>query len=447
MLEELKKIFSAAVEAADPKGALLKTLSLEGDTLICNDKRLDLKAFSEVIVVGAGKATAGMAEAAEEILGERITSGLIIVKDGHTGNLKRIGQAEASHPLPNAAGVAATGELLKMLEGAGKEGLVICLISGGASALLVAPADGLTLSSLQKATDLLLRAGADITELNTVRKHLSKVKGGRLAKAAYPAKLITFIVSDVIGDPLETIASGPTVGDPTTFCDALLVVDKYGLKEQLPEEVMHVLSAGLTGEAPESPKPGEGILTPVENIIIAKLNLSLGGAMGKAETLGYRTELLSSTIDAKAVEAAKYLADKATETQAALEPGAEPVCLLSGGETTVTVTGTGTGGGNQELALAFAIEIAGAKGITLLSAGTDGTDGPTDATGAAVDGATVTNAYKLGLDATEFLKDNNSYAFFDSLDRGSEAAHHLKTGPTGTNVGDIQIIIIEGPDA
>jgi hydroxypyruvate reductase len=447
MTEELLKIFSAAIEAADPKRALLNTLRLEANTLIYGDLELDLKAFDELLVVGAGKATAPMAEAAEEILGERITNGIIIVKEGHTGNLLKITQVEASHPLPNSAGVEATARILGMLENAGEKTLVICLISGGASALLVAPAYGLTLDDKRASTEMLLRAGADITELNTVRKHLSGVKGGRLAEAAHPARLLTLIVSDVIGDPLETIASGPTVADPTTFCDALLVVDKYKLKDRLPEEVMRVLSEGLIGELPESPKPGSREFGNAQNLIIAKLNLSLGGALWKAETLGYRAKLLTSTLAGEAIEGAQYLARKAFETQEALGPGDGAVCLLSGGETTVTVTGTGTGGRNQELALAFAIEIAGSKGITMLSAGTDGTDGPTDAAGASVDGQTVTEAYKLGLDAGEFLKENDSYAFFDRLDEGSGSKHHIKTGPTGTNVGDIQIIIVEGPPA
>ena len=447
MTDEVQKIFSAALEAADPKKALLNALRLEGDTLIYGGLKLGLKNFDELLVVGAGKATAGMAEGAEEILGERITDGLIIVKDGHTGKLKRIIQKEASHPLPNQAGVEATTKLLEMLNDADEKTLVICLISGGASALLAAPADGLTLANLQNTTELLLRAGADITELNTLRKHLSKVKGGRLAGAAHPARLLTFIVSDVIGDPLETIASGPTVADPTTFNEALAVVDKYGLKEQLPEAVMRVLTEGLIGKRPESPKPGARELGAVENMIIAKLDLSLEAALKKAEGLGLSARIVTSTLDGEAIDGAKRLARTALEAQAAMAHGDRPLCLISGGETTVRVTGAGTGGRNQELALVFAIEIAGTKGITLLSAGTDGTDGPTDAAGAVVDGATVTEAYKLGLDAGESLKDNDSYAFFDKLDEESGSRHHLKTGPTGTNVMDIQIIIVEGPSA
>jgi hydroxypyruvate reductase len=447
MADELREIFSAALEAADPKSALLGCLRIEDDLLIYGGKELDLNAFGEIVVVGAGKATAPMAEGAEEIFGDRITKGVIIVKDGHRGNLRRVEQIEASHPLPNRAGVEATTRLLGMLKDAGEKTLVICLISGGASALLAAPAYWLTLDDLCKTTELLLCAGADITEMNTVRKHLSGVKGGRLARAAHPAKLHTFIVSDVIGDPLETIASGPTVADPTSFCDALLVVDKYKLKDRLPKEVMHVLSEGLVGAIPESPKPGDPELAHVENTIIAKLDLSLDAALRTAEGLGLSASIVTSTLDGEATEAAKYLAAKATEAQAAMAPGDRPVCLISGGETTVRVTGGGTGGRNQELALAFAIEIAGTKGITLLSAGTDGTDGPTDAAGAVVDGRTVTEAYKLGLDAGESLKDNDSYAFFDKLDKESGSRHHLKTGPTGTNVMDIQIIIVEGPSA
>ncbi len=330
-----------------------------------------------------------------------------------------------------------------MLNNADEGTLVICLISGGASALLVAPVEGITLEEKRLATGLLLRAGADIYELNTVRKHLSRVKGGKLAKAAYPARLLTLIISDVVGDRLDTIASGPTVPDPTTYTDAMKVVEKYSLRDRLPENVMRVLTEGLAGKRPETPKGTEVFFEGTENLIVGSLEGALKAAERKAEDLALDTRLRSAAVEGEAVDAAACLARTALKARTALGQEDRPICLLSGGETTVKVTGTGKGGRNQELALAFAIEIAGAMGITMLSAGTDGTDGPTDATGAIVDGGTVAEAERLGIRAREYLKNNDSYGFFERLDSGGAKKHHLKTGPTGTNVMDMQIIIIE----
>lgn len=443
--EPLLSIFSAALKAADPYGAVLKTLRIDGDTLVCGDKEYG---FDDIVVVGAGKATASMAAAVEETLAERIGRGMVIVKHGHTRGLTRINEIEASHPLPDASGARGTADLLDMLDGADAGTLVICLISGGASALLVAPAEGITLEEKRLTTDLLLRAGADIYELNAVRKHLSRVKGGRLAKAAYPARLLTLIISDVVGDRLDTIASGPTVPDPTTYADAMKVIEKYSLRDRLPENVMRVLTEGLEGKRPETPKGTEVFFEGTENLIVGNLEGALGAAGRKAEDLGFDTRLLSPPLEGEAVDAARYLARTALKAGATSgAPGEMPVCLLSGGETIVKVTGTGRGGRNQELALAFAIEIDGATGITMLSAGTDGTDGPTDAAGAIVDGATMAEAARLGIHAREYLKNNDSYGFFEKLDKKSGGKHHLKTGPTGTNVMDMQIIIVEGGSA
>jgi hydroxypyruvate reductase len=448
MSAELVEIFASALKAADPREAVGKALKIDGGRLCCTGGEgggggeYDLDSFSRVLVVGAGKGTAPMAEAAEEILGDRIDDGVIIVKYGHTRPLKRIRQFEASHPLPDELGVAATGELLKMLEGTDESTLVVCMLSGGASALLVCPPEGVSLTEVRSATGLLLSSGADINELNTVRKHLSRVKGGRLAEAAHPATLLTLIISDVIGDRLDTIGSGPTVPDSTTFADAVGVLKRYSLKEKVPESVRRVLMGGASGRLPDTPKGAEPFFKKTFNVIAASNREALSKAGEKARALGFSTKTLTSSLDGTARDAARRLADTARKTLASLKPGDMPVCLLSGGETTVVVTGPGRGGRNQELALAFALEIEGFSGIRLLSAGTDGTDGPTDAAGAVVSGQTAATARALGVDPVKHLDENDSYGFFSVLDELTGEKTHLKTGPTGTNVMDIQIITI-----
>lgn len=440
--KDLMEIFASALKAADPKGAVLRTLRIKEGRLLCEGGEYDLKAFKRVVVVGAGKGTAPMAEAAEEILGERIDSGVIIVKYGHTRPLKRIRQFEASHPLPDAEGVRASGELIKELEAADPSTFVLCLLSGGASSLLVSPVDGVTLGELRDTTGLLLSSGADINELNTVRKHLSSVKGGRLAEAAHPATLLTLIISDVIGDRIDTIGSGPAAPDATTFKDAMDVLKKYSLTDKVPRSVASVLRDGAGGLLPETPKGDEPFFARTRNVIIAGNSRALSAAKDKAEALGYSVIIITSTLDGTAVDAARRLAEEARRAFASLKHGDKPLCLLSGGETTVVVKGRGRGGRNQELALVFAIEIEGLAGVTLLSAGTDGTDGPTDAAGAVVSGNTALRARALGLDPAAYLSDNDSYGFFSMLDSTGGENSHLKTGPTGTNVMDVQIISI-----
>jgi hydroxypyruvate reductase/glycerate 2-kinase len=331
----------------------------------------------------------------------------------------------------------ATREIIHLLTRADEETLVLCLVSGGGSALLVSPYEGLDLGAKQEVTDLLLRAGADITELNTVRKHLSRVKGGRLAEIAYPAELISLIISDVIGDKLDVIASGPTAPDSSTFPDALGIIRKYEIEQKIPENVMNLVNKGLKGLIPETPKQGSRVFEKVHNIIIGNNHKALIAAKETAESLGCESKITSSDITGEARDIGKGLADKAKQIKDSLSRGPrEAICLISGGETTVTVKGKGKGGRNTELALSFAKEIKGLQGITLLSAGTDGTDGPTDAAGAVVDGNTVTEAKSLGLDPDVYLKRNDSYTFFKQIDS------LLITGPTGTNVMDVQILLI-----
>ena len=434
--DELISIFKAGIDAVNPYRLILQSLKVEGNILNIKDVSYDLSRFNNIIVIGAGKATASMAQAVENILGDRIGKGCIVVKYGHTSPLKKIRQIEAGHPLPDEAGVKGTEEILRLLEGADEKTLVICLLSGGGSALLVSPLDGITLNDKIETTRLLLSAGARIDEINTVRKHLSKIKGGRLSEISYPATLITLILSDVIGDRLDVIASGPTVPDNSTFKDAMDVIEKYNLVDKLPENVIRLLNRGLMGEIKDTPKNREVFFKKSKAFILGNLKHALTAAKEKAISMGYETEIISSELQGEARDVGRWLTEKAKGIKGIR-------CLISGGETTVTVKGNGEGGRNQELALAFAIEIEGMKGITMLSAGTDGTDGPTNAAGAIVDGETVIKTRELGLNPNHYLADNDSYNFFKKLDFLSGERFHMITGPTGTNVMDIQIILKE----
>lgn len=437
--QNLLDIFNAALAAADPYNAVLKAAWVEHKQLHVAGMQYDLAAYDCIIVVGAGKATSRMALAIESLLGGKITAGLIVVKDGHTAPLSIVEQIEAAHPVPNEAGIAGAQRILQLVRAADEKTLVICLISGGASALLVAPVKGITLQDKQEATRLLLNAGASISELNAVRKHLSSVKGGRLAQAAWPAQMVTLILSDVIGDPPDVIASGPTAPDNSTFAEAWAVIEKFGLQEKLPPRVADYLQRGISGQVPETVKENDRCLDKTRNVIIAGIRQALTAATEKAGQLGFSSRMISDKLQGDARDAARFLAQAARAEMAGMKPN-ERRCLLCGGETTVTVRGTGKGGRNQEFALAFALEIEGCQGVSLLSAGTDGTDGPTDAAGAMVDGNITSRARGLGIDPFRYLGNNDAYTFFQQFDAASGAHCHFKTGPTGTNVMDIQIV-------
>jgi glycerate 2-kinase len=437
------EIFKAGLAAVDPYRAVAGALRTINGRLYAGDSVYDLAAFDRIIVVGAGKATARMAEAVEETFGGSIDGGVIIVKYGHTGRLRMIEQVEAGHPIPDEAGVRGTERILDLVRRANEKTLIICLLSGGGSALLVAPLPGITLEDKQLTTDLLLKAGANINELNTVRKHLSAVKGGRLAQAAYPATLVTMVLSDVIGDRLDVIASGPAAPDSTTYADAEFVISKYGLKTALPPGVTALLERGLSGQERETSKKGDACFSKTRNVIVGGIGQALDAAREKASSLGYVTDIHTAELQGEARDAARTLARAALRIRESLKHG-ERSCLLSGGETTVTVRGKGKGGRNQELALAFALDISGFPGVTLLSAGTDGTDGPTDAAGAVVDAFTVQKARGCGVRAETYLENNDSYTFFLKLDSVCDPKYHVFTGPTGTNVMDLQIILVEG---
>jgi glycerate 2-kinase len=418
------RIFRAALQAADPARAVERAFPLN---------RQELGRFRNIYVLGAGKAGAAMAKPVEKLLGSRITSGLINVKYGHTSpRLRRIELNESGHPIPDAAGERGARRMAEIAESAGDRDLVICLISGGASALLPLPAPPVTLEQTQKLTELLLHSGANIHEMNTVRKHISQVKGGQLARLAYPATVLALILSDVIGDDLDVIGSGPTVPDRSTFADARAVLEKYKIMGRVPAAIRE----RLDGNAGETPKPGDRVFQKVRNIIAGSNRMAVDAAARQARALKYHTLVLSTFIEGETRDVARVHAAIAKEIRASGRPLKPPACIISGGETTVTIRGKGLGGRNQEFALAAAIDIAGMNDVLLFSAGTDGTDGPTDAAGAFADGQTIAHARKLGLDAAAFLADNDSYHFFE------KAGGLVKTGPTGTNVADVRIVLV-----
>ncbi len=388
-----------------------------------------------MIVVGAGKACAPMARAVEDILGDRVTAGLVTVKTGYTAPLRLIALREAGHPLPDAAGEAAARETLALLSGLGPGDLVICLISGGGSALLPLPREGLTLRDKVDTTDLLLRSGADITEINTVRKHLSRIKGGQLARAAVPARLVAVVISDIVGSPLDAIASGPTVPDGTTFADALAVLEKYRLTARVPPPVLATLRRGAAGGLAETPKAGDAAFANTFTTVVADNAAAARAAAAEAERLGFRALVLSTYIEGEAREVGRALGGIAREIAATGHPVGRPACIVCGGETTVTVTGGGRGGRNQEVALGAARPLAGLPGALIASFATDGTDGATDAAGGVADGTTLARARARGLDAARHLADNNAYPLLEAV------GDLIRIGPTNTNVNDLMLIV------
>ena len=413
---EAQQIFEAGLKAVDPKEAVKSLVALEGNILQIGEKELDLHEFSHVWAIGAGKGSAAMAQAVEEILGNLVKGGLVIVKYGYLAPLQKIHLEEAGHPTPDENGWRATRELADLLAKMGRKDLVLFLLSGGGSALLPMPVEGITLEEKMGTTNLLLQSGASIEEMNTIRKHLSQIKGGQLARLANPATLVSLVLSDVVGDPLDVIASGPTVGDPTTFQDCQAVLDRYSLREKLPPSVRSYLEAGLKGEVPETPKPNDPIFSNSYTTLVGNNLQALKAAAEKAQMLGYHTLILSSMIEGDTREAAGFHSALLKEIVRSGHPVGPPACLISGGETTVVVLGKGKGGRNLEFSLAAALDLEGLTGVCLLSGGTDGTDGPTDAAGAVVDGNTVARALANGLNPREFLAENDSYHFFQHLD-------------------------------
>lgn len=437
--QDAAQILDAALKAVDPALALKRAVAMEGDVLRIGGQSLDLADYERIVAVGAGKAGAPMAQALEDILGERLDGGMLVVKDGHGGPTQKIRIFEASHPVPDERGVAAGNEIAKFLqENAGPNTLVLCLLSGGGSALLASPAPGLSLADKQETTRLLLASGADIAEINSIRKHLSQLKGGGLARLAGESQVVSLIVSDVVGDRLDTIASGPTVTDQSTWANCREILERYGIWDQVPASVSSRIQQGLDGEIPDTPKPGHPQLEKVLNLIVSGNRHALNSASVKAEELGYAPLILSSTIEGETYDVARVHAAMAREARQTGHPLAPPCCLISGGETTVTLgENPGKGGRNMEFALTCALDLQGLDKVLALSAGTDGTDGPTDAAGAQADGQTVARAREMGLNPRDFLERHDAYNFFEPL------GDLLITGPTLTNVMDIRLMLIK----
>jgi len=435
------QILNSAIAAVVPQHFFPRQILLRRNTLVIHEdpgrsQRYDLRAFKRILVLGAGKASARMAEACEGLLGARIDSGLVITKYGHACPLSRVQVLEAGHPLPDAAGLKGARAMITLLEESRPEDLILFLTSGGCSALLPAPTPPVTLKEKQVLTALLLRSGAAIQEINTVRKHISQTKGGQLAKLAYPATVINLIISDVVGDPLDSIGSGPFVPDPSTFQEAWGVLDKYRYLKTAPQGIVNHLKSGIHRQAEETPKPGDPCFRKVRNFILVRNRSALTAAAARAGAFGYTPLVLTSQVQGEARELAKFYGALAKEIHLSGHPVTPPACLIAGGEPTVTVRGKGLGGRNLELALAVAREIKGLPKTVFLSAGTDGTDGPTEAAGAMVDGRTWGRAVKKGVSPEEKLENNDSYHFF------KDAGGLVITGPTGTNVMDIHLLLI-----
>jgi len=433
--QSAREIWEAALLAANPATSIHRAIQVSEGVLSVANRLVPLD--GKLIVVGAGKAGARMAQVVEEIAGKRITNGLVVTKYGHGLPLKHIRLVEAGHPIPDEMGVSAVRDMREMLTGLSSDDVVLSLISGGGSALWPSPAEGITLEEKQQVTQLLLRAGATIQELNGVRKHLSGIKGGQLARWASPARVISLIMSDVIGDPLDYIASGPTAPDTTSFGDAMATIQKYGVQPS--KAVQQRLQAGLHGEIPDNPGPGDPVFQHVDNLIIANNRLLVDAASMKARELGFHTMILGTEIEGEAKEAARLFAAIGSEVGRSGNPIPAPACILAAGETTVAVRGSGQGGRNQEMALAWAMSMASRRSLPPMcfaSVATDGTDGPTDAAGGLVDPETCERAVAIGLNPAKFLQENDSYHFLTAT------GDLIVTGPTQTNLMDIQILLV-----
>jgi glycerate-2-kinase len=425
----------SALNAVDPKQIIKSKLLLKNLTLHVNGYSIDLKKFKNIYVIGGGKASGSMAEALEQVLGNSITNGLVNVPRSSKNKTDIIKLHEASHPIPDEAGVEGTRRMLKIAEQAKEDDLVICLISGGGSSLMPLPRGKISIADKKKITNALLKCGATINEINTVRKHISDFKGGWLAKKAYPATILNLILSDVVGDPLDFIASGPTVPDSTTFSDAIKVLKKYRLWSKAPASIRKVLSDGEKGLIPETPKANDEAFKRVYNVVVGNNRLASLTAQKYLKSEGLNTLLLTSTLEGEARHVGIMLASIVHEVSVSGNPVPKPAGIIAGGETTVTVTGKGLGGRNQEIALAAAQKLNDMNGVVVASLSTDGVDGPTDAAGAIADGKTLVRAAKMGLTPEEYLAENDSYHFFSKL------GDLIFTGPTGTNVNDVSVIV------
>jgi hydroxypyruvate reductase len=441
--QRILPVLEAALHAVDPGPAVSRAMQRAGSQLTIGDAVYDLDQFEHVYLLGFGKAAVAMGLAAAAALGERLTAGALLTKHGHAAGAETLPASvavlEAGHPVPDAAGVHAAQRIAALAQQATARDLVLCLISGGGSALLTLPAAGLTLPDLQAATEALLRCGASIDEINTLRKHLEQLKGGQLARLAGPATLASLVLSDVVGSPLDVIASGPTVPDHSTWADAWQIVQRYGLEPALPEPVVQRLRAGLAGHLPDTPKPDDIAFDRCQTIVVADNALAVQAAQMAAHQQGFNALVLSTFVEGEASEVAKVAVALGREVVAHGRPVAPPACLLLGGETTVTLRGAGQGGRNQELALTAALLLARipeGERIVLASLATDGSDGPTDSAGGLVDAGSVVRGRTLGLDAAAHLAGNDAYPFLNA------SGDLLRTGPTQTNVNDLLALFV-----
>ena len=431
-----KTIFEAAVKSVLPEKMIRNHVLLRGSTLYISGTPIPLVAIDNIYVIGAGKASASMAKEIENILGNKIAGGHIVTKYGHGCKLQYIEISEAGHPMPDSNGYTATKKILDIAKHSSANDLVICLISGGGSSLLADFPEESNIQDIIILNDLLLKSGADIKEINTVRKHLSKIKGGQLATATYPAMLFSLILSDVVGDSLEVIASGPTVPDTTTFEDAVKVLEKYNLVAEAPNLLVNHLQNGKEGIYPETPKWENPLFDQTKNITVGSNKMALEAAYKKATELGLNSYIVTSELEGDTIEIAKNLMNTTITFQNDIT-FKKPCCLVFGGETTVKIDGPGTGGRNQHLALVCSLLLKNKNGITLLAAGTDGNDGPTTVAGAVVDTQTFERASQQGLNIEKYLQNFDSFHFFE------KAGGHIITGPTMTNVMDIIVVIVE----
>ncbi len=435
--EVITQIMATGINAVDPLTAVLNQMSRQDAELLIGERKYFLNDYDRVFIFAFGKASIPMSNAAIEVLGGFFTAGIAITKSIPPTSQHphpNLTLFKASHPIPDRSCLFATQQIINLLETTNDRDLVIFLISGGGSALLTAPPPDINLEDIKVLTKVLLDCGASIEEINTLRKHLSLVKGGGLARLAASSHIATLILSDVVGDPLDVIASGPTVPDPTTYGDALAIIDKYKIKDSLPVQIYDHFFRGSNGEFPETPKVGDPLFGKIHNTVIGNNFQAAQAAIQKAMEPGFNTLLLTTWLEGEARVAGRFLAAIIRQINATGDPIPRPACILSGGETTVTVTGNGKGGRNQELALSTVIDLAGLPDIMLITLATDGEDGPTDAAGAVVTGETCSRALLAGLDPAEFLNRNDSYHFFNHLE------DNLKSGPTGTNVCDLTFI-------